>query len=523
MPTISFASTGQQIPAGMFAQLLAAIQNLVEKIDELQQSSESVISTPITKNEIVTPTAGQLSKTGDQIITPNQNDKLIIGHTYEIRWNSSLGSESVSLSLKTNINGVPTTVAVIGSALASDGRIKWNIPSSVPITSENGAKNNYWIDLSGKAYGIESGRFSIVASEILIPKNEYVRIIKDAFAPVSKITLAEQKGVELHKIRFEASGNDLVLRKITLQLVRANKKLWALKDVAANFSVVYLYDGSILLSQGTVNPSTGLVIFSRMNTILPKDEGKILTVKADIASSDVIKNNSTLAFRVYSTKPNDLEIHGASGLINPKSINLIGNAESDFNLYKSVAPTITNSIQNGTRVGVVDDVIGKFTITNAAPVGGTSLRLYWFSPTIEMSGSCSQSSIVNGFKLFDGDTLVASPPSTAFLKCNQSGGFQYAYTFSRQQLEIPAGASKTLTIKANTTNIRAGVPSGSQISLFSQVYGAKGYRSIAGNFEEPYWYQGNVNYEYTTGISKNVHLNNMASDSYPVAGATLTY
>src|SRR6267142_1823522 len=79
------------------------------------------------------------------------------------------------------------------------------------------------------------------------------------------------------------------------------------------------------------------------------------------------------------------------------------------------------------------------------------------------------------------------------------------------------GASKTLTLKADTTNIRGGLSSGQNVTFNARITGSIGY-DAANNI----WNTGNFEYYYTpvfgTEVGPYTH-----SDSYPVNGGTLSY
>lgn len=504
IPILSFASTEQQVPVGALAQLLAAIQTLVEKVGDLQKVIDKAGSTPANmETSSNVPSSGVIQSSS---ITNNQSDQLLSACCACHEWVMGAPGNIVSTGACSTLTCQPGYMKEFApqSLCFANGGTPSN--SLINGTNNQGTKNNQKQNDTSYQAGIS-----------------YITIAKDANAPLSNVILAGQNGVELHKIRFVASGNDLTLKKITLQLVRANKRLWAIGDVAANFSTISLYDGSTLVGQGIMN-SNGLAIFSGMNVVLPKDTQKVLTVKTNISSSGTLKENSTLALQIYSTKPNDLEIYDANGLINPKSISLLNNAESNFNLYKSVTPGVANMLSNGTKIGQFNDVIGKYNITNTTPSGGRALSLSNLNVRVVLGGSYSPQSTVTNFKLYDeSDTLIATGVSKIILTgSNPSVVVKFSIAPGFVQ-EIGAGTSKTYTVKADTTGIRNYVPSGSNVSLTTKIEGTRGYSSSDLTGPEYYWGSGDIAYQYITGTYGAKIGGNTASNSYEVNGATFTY
>ena len=82
---------------------------------------------------------------------------------------------------------------------------------------------------------------------------------------------------------------------------------------------------------------------------------------------------------------------------------------------------------------------------------------------------------------------------------------------------VSAGASKTLTMKADTPAIRSGLSSGQTVTLSTKINGSTGADAtgIA-------WNMGGLMYYYTP-VFDTEQGPFYASDSYPVNGGTLTY
>ena len=82
---------------------------------------------------------------------------------------------------------------------------------------------------------------------------------------------------------------------------------------------------------------------------------------------------------------------------------------------------------------------------------------------------------------------------------------------------VSAGASKTLTMKADTPAIRSGLSSGQTVTLSTKINGSTGADTTG-----LAWNMGDVVYYYTP-VNGTEQGPFEASDSFPVSGATLTY
>lgn len=357
-----------------------------------------------------------------------------------------------------------------------------------------------------------------------------VTIASDGSMPTSKIVIAGQTGVEFHKIKFEAQNEALTLKKITLQLFAATSSdasstapAWTAAQISANLGMVYLYDGSTLLGSGTVNSTNGTVQISGLNLSLPQDTEKVLTVKVDVSVPTAITARSVVALKLYSTSTDDLEIYSSQGLISTGAITVTSNALSNYMLFHAAAPSVANSMSSGLKTPSTNQEVSKFTITNTAPAGGRTMNVDSLQIIATLSGAGATGS-VGSFRLYDENgTEIAS--STATLTTSTT---PLTLTFASSGIwvvqQIAAGASKTFTLKADTTSIRNGVSSGSSVYLSTKIDGTKGYAStdfLTG--PEYFWNAGGVTYQYQTQSGGTVYGSNTGSDSYPVDGATITY
>lgn len=354
-------------------------------------------------------------------------------------------------------------------------------------------------------------------------------IAADSAQPLAKIVLASQNGVDVHKLKFSATNEDLTLKKLTLQIVTASTTVWATSSLSANLGDVMLYNAQgALLGTGSVNSSDGTVTITGLNVTLLQDTDTVLTVKVNVNSQSTIVPKSVMALKVYSTSTADFEVYSSQGLMST-GVTLTSSGQSNFHLYTVSAPTITNA-GAATRTGTIStsDEIGRFTITNP---GTRDITLA--STTFEMTlNAYGATSTINGWKIYD-----SSAPSTAIDTDNTDLTSASTATtinvtfdaFSPTQT-ITAGGSRTFILKASTTAITFTNASGQTVhpTLSIRVNGSTGYSSTDSTSlpsgEELYWADGVVLYSYvTTGSGGATYSNLLGSDSGEVVGTLSTY
>ena len=363
-------------------------------------------------------------------------------------------------------------------------------------------------------------------------------ISRDSGAPTSQIITAGKSGVEINKILFEASYEDLTLRGITLQLTSASSGAWSLSQIASNISKVYLYDGSEKVGESPL--AGGLAAFTGLNVKLPADETKSLSVKVDITGSGALTSKSVGGIQVYSTSTDYLAVYSSTGIMS-SGITLTSNAQSYNFLFTDTAPTVAAaSGYSGTVSGSPNsqEIVAKYVVTNNGPRALTMDELRVVASLSNVSATTT--SYVTNFRLYDAnDNLLATSTlysdsgfSTAV--SNLDGVTNTVYikfdfdTYETTKQIAANGGSETFVIKANTLNVEAGEsnPSTAQVRLTTQIAGEKGYDSSdttsSPSGEEIYWKDSYIVYKYTpSGGSQLSELR--ACDSVPVYGATIQY
>ncbi len=447
-----------------------------------------------------------------------QNVKLMDG---AVQLGSTIGTpaatgNSFTLSNYTLTKDTPKTLAVYADVLPTAA-------SSSVVSVEASGVNGVGVNSS---VSLTLTPAADVALQTITIAGASVTIAADGAMPTSKIVLAGQTGLDLHKIKFEARNEALTLKKITLGIVSASTTAWTTSTLAANYGTVYLYDGGTLLGSGSFNSVNGTVPITGLNVTLPQDTEKVLTVKSDITASGTLVPASVAAINLFSTSSDYLEIYSGSGILADSSISVTLAAKSNYMLYHDAAPAVANAMSSGIKTPSTNQEVSKFTITNTAPAGGRTLTLNRIQIYVSMSGASTTATGVTDFKLYDESgaeiaSSTASATSTVTLTFASTSANWVSQT-------IAAGTSKTYTMKANTTAIRTGVSSGQNVYFSTKVDGAKGYLSSDANAQgteadEAYWNDGALIYQYTQAGTLTLYTGNQASDSYPIDGATLTY
>jgi hypothetical protein len=399
--------------------------------------------------------------------------------------------------------------------------------------------------LSSTPSGAIAGQSMTVASATLTIK-------KDAGAPTTKIVLSGQNGVELNKINLEATNENLVLKKISLIFASASTSPtgteWSATSstgIPAKVSKLYLYDGSTLLNDGGTSLVSGIATISGLNVSLTQDQAKVLTVKADLASSNNVANSIVGAAQVYCsvssscTSQNDLEVYKDSGLMT-SGVTLTSSSTGNYMLFTDAAPAISNAYTSGSGTRGSAEIIGKYTVTNP---GSRLLTVTDLRMKVTMTGASGTTGSIDGyvqtFDLYDeaGSTKLAT--STIYTgsgfsgdtssSVNASSSIVYLdfdpVTYGAADQEVAAnGGTRTFVIKADTTYVDKGLlPTSQRPTIHTEVSGDRGYLSsdVLGP-DEIYWNDSYVTYTYTP-VGGNAITGNKASDSVPVAGAKLTY
>lgn len=388
-------------------------------------------------------------------------------------------------------------------------------------------------DAGVSGYGVLSGTSlsatpnGDLAGQTITVQAGTVTITTDSDAPTSKIILSGQTGVELNKIKFSASNENLSLKKITLSMTTASSTNWAAAtDISANISKIYLYDGATLLNAGGSSLASGEAVISGLDLTLPQGTDKILTVKADITDSETMTPKSVGGIQVKSSSTDDMEIYSSAGRMST-GVTLTSNAASNNFLFTASAPVISNVNPAGStsgRSGDSNDEIGRFTVTNP---GVRPITLATATIVLTLNNA---SGTLDGLTLRDySDSLSIDTDATTLAGVSGATSTSISFSVGSRNVIAGNGGSKTYSIRANTAALVRRSENAPAFSISIKLNGSKSYDSseiqaVSASTEEAYWGDGVVTYSYAAGSNNGTTYSNLnASDSGEVFGPTLGY
>lgn len=363
-------------------------------------------------------------------------------------------------------NATTTSIVSVASAGVSGyGKVTGKALSSTPASST-----------PGQTIGIGSPSVTIAADS-----NPAI---------VSKVLLAGTAGVSLGDIKFSAQNEDLILRKVTLNIVSASTTLWSNSNLSSNFSAVKLFDGTKELGSASVVSGVAVITLAEANWVtLPQGSDKVLTVKADISADSAILSQSVFSAAISSSSTTDLEINSASLGIMSTGITLSSASTNNYKVQSSL-PTVAAATFSANTVGSSDSEIARFTVSKQ---GTRNLGLTGVTLRVQNTGG-SASSTVTTFELYEmvGGTKGATALATSSVELSgASGSTSTVFTFATTTIST----NRTFALFANTSDVELGVSNAGQntANIFVDFVGAAGYSS---SDTADYWVNGNINYGY---------------------------
>ncbi|MCX6790937.1 MAG: hypothetical protein NTV62_01940 [Candidatus Gribaldobacteria bacterium] len=325
---------------------------------------------------------------------------------------------------------------------------------------------------------------------------------------LSRIILPSESGVTLDMIEFKAGFENLTLDTMTLSFFSATTTGWSPTTLIPSYiQKLYIYDGNTLVKAAEI--SNGSSTISGLNVVLPADDTKVLTIKADIADVNAmgVTPLGVGGIKIYSTST-DFVVQSSAGVMTD-AITMTNSASSSYFLFTLAAPQITNaSTYNGAVSGVnADAEVGRFTITNS---GKRDIIVSTTTIAVSFSGLALAGTSSN-FRLYDASDNLLASNGTSYSSSSPSGNI----SFTGLAQTIGKGGSKTFVVKADTTNARVGISSGAYVYLTVKLAGSKGYLATDvqdTGLDEAYWADGVVSYSYTN-VSGTTYANNYACDT----------
>jgi hypothetical protein len=271
-----------------------------------------------------------------------------------------------------------TKRAVVDEAAFNANMFQWRFlinPIAADVVYTNGS------DITGK----EAGLVDLVAGAAGSGTGLEVKLASDT--PAGATIAAGSAGVELVKVAATASSDgNVILDSLTFHRIGVG--------TAANFSNVYLYEGTNRLTSGrSINTTSNEAQFNNLNLDIDAGETRYFTVKGDVATGAAVGNEHALELV-------DADAVGTSATVSG-SFPITGNT---FTIGAQNAATLTvtkGTTPSNPTVGEQNASISAFRLAAA----GSDVNLYQVN--LLQAGTITNSDLTD-LTLWVGSTQVAS-------------------------------------------------------------------------------------------------------------------
>ena len=322
--------------------------------------------------------------TGTNAVKPSNTDGEGTDHTFTFDTGLTIPKGTVkTLALKCNLVAGGTASSANWSlgnlTTAANQVVVTGVTSGTSVTETVTANN-------GRSFVVQSGGTIAVAL--------------DSSSPALKIAQAGSTDNTLAVIRFNASYEDIRLDNLGLQIATSSAVHGNASNSPNDLTKVTLWDGATKV--GEVVFTGDYATATLTNFVIPKDEQKLMTVKADLSTID-----NTLAAAIpghlirvdwdalWGDLADDDAREGAQGL---KATGV----SSGNTIYPGTAGTVnTDTNSNGARIVKAIPALSKVSLSSAkftnssdqvlyrfkvgAPTGGNGIGLYKFTVNIATS------------------------------------------------------------------------------------------------------------------------------------------
>ena len=296
----------------------------------------------------------------------------------------------------------------------------------------------------------------------------------DSSSPAETWYPAQTTGVVLGVFKFAGTNEDLAVTDLSLQLPNTAS------SSPADITTLYLVDdnGSVLATKNsptfggnysTTNRETFTFPTSGTGSfIVPKNESRKLTVKADLAKIGTGfpgTAGNLIAIATTTTSSH----HKALGLSSGSSITISGSASaSDGARYFKSVPTVAKVSSTGSTLTNGTATLYEFTVSadSAGDIG-----LYKFTFNVATTGATATSFAVT--EVETGKTVrsgVSVSGTTVEVTVNSS-------EYGASEITVPAGQTRTYRLTATVTGASSGD------SIVTQLEGDAAYPSLSGNMD----------------------------------------
>lgn len=374
-----------------------------------------------------------------------------------------------------------------------------DITSAVTATSVQAIISANKITGVGATNSVTVTAPSVAASNsaVNVVGNGTLTVVNDSQTPGKQVLVAGMTNVNIFQLQLKADNNeDIRVDKLTLA---ADAATTGITDLGKDLLNVKLYDGATQLGGSVtfVGGATAAAKFTGLGYVVPKGATKIITVRVDTGSSGVLEKGGSAVLKV-----SEIEYTGVSGgQLRALAAPTGGTAVSSAMVLHDVRPVITSTLASSTAAPSANQTIGTYTIK----ADGTR-NLTIKSLKLSTAGSAPAANNMTNVEIWY-NNAVASNTVATLAPTGATGTFTFI-----TPIEISAGSTVTLTVKANTSAIRTGV-SNTTVTLNTYIDGVQASPLAASNGLT--WTYSDVNGSGSGDIT--------VSDSYPVTGAVLTY
>jgi len=369
---------------------------------------------------------------------------------------------------------VTTTWSLSPSLTVEKGKVK---TLKVTLNVASTPSENEWFEV-----GFQSGCTVTTKDsegETVNPTYSYSDGQRMTIATAGSLTITQSDTLENQYLAGNTSG--VTLGKMKLKALYETAKVEELYVDFAKASItnaggtdeitaLYLYDGATQVAEATITSSDARTLLFAMSYDpyeIPVNEEKELTIKADTAKIDksgISTNGNPLEGFAPTVLSASMTVKGASGQsITPTSATL---SFAEFVLVKS-KPTVSiaatgDSVDANSSYDLID-------VTVAADSKGP-IALYKMTFRVATTTVTADS-----FEMYEGTTRVATEDGDETEGINQTAVgdsydllevyFNNGGTLGGRHREIPAGSSKTYTLKASITGYTSNVSNSVSTSM----------------------------------------------------------
>ncbi|MCK9578797.1 hypothetical protein M0R01_04940, partial [bacterium] len=268
-------------------------------------------------------------------------------------------------------------------------------------------------------------------------------LAKDAASPADDIVIAGTSNVVMSKFKFTANTEDITVDKLRIDIGSSTSS----RSVTA---VKMAYTGGT----ATGYLSSGYVTFSGMNWLIKKDTSSVLTVSADLNTTDLgATSGDAIELGLACSTASNCNVIGASGTVLGDAGAELSNVDGNTMYIRKTRPTValaTGSATGSFVPGWTD--VGTWTISADA---AEDVDVDGVKFTLETNGTSWKGDITTAdFRLYDtsnlNDDLLDNGESQVAVTYATSTGILTVDWVAAYRQTAPKGSSKSFLLKVDT-------------------------------------------------------------------------